>query len=77
MIILLCVMAVAALLAGVTAYFLAESGSIQLTGRLAALVPSAKHGAFLADLWAHIASYAVGSLGGLALCGWIVCRRRR
>lgn len=74
---LLVVMACASLLAGIAGYFVAEAGGVWLNGRLASEVPAAKHTAFLADLWAHLAAYGVGFLGGSALCGWILFRRWR
>ena len=76
-IVLLAVMACGALTAGIVGYYLAKSGSIQLIDRLAASVPSSKHAAFLADFWAHNASYAIGSIGGLMLCGWVLLQRRK
>lgn len=39
--------------------------------------PPSKHPAFLADLWAHLAAYGVGFLGGIAVCGWVVFGRSR
>lgn len=53
-----------AALAGTTAYLLAEAGRIRLLGPLAAKLPPARHAAFLADLWAHLASCGAGFLGG-------------
>ena len=73
---LLVVMAVSSLLAGIAGYFIARAGGVRLLGTLASRVPAEKHVAFLADLWAHSAAYAVGFFGGLVLCGWVVRRRR-
>lgn len=72
---LLIVMACASLLAGIAGYFTARSGGVRLTGRLAARVPTDRHVAFLADLWAHNTAYGVGFVGGLVLCNWVVLRR--
>lgn len=36
---------------------------------LASAVPREKHVPFLADLWAHLASYIVGFVGGIVLIG--------
>ena len=74
---LLVVMAVSSLLAGIAGYFTAKAGGVRLFESLAARVPPEKHVAFLADLWAHSAAYGVGFFGGLALCVWVLFRRRR
>jgi hypothetical protein len=76
-VVLLIVMAVASLLAGLAGHELAESGSIQLRGRLGVMVSQSKHAAFLADFWAHNAAYAIGALGGLTICVWALTQRRR
>lgn len=76
-VVLLIVMACGALLAGIVGHQLAESGTIRLPERIGALIPASKHAAFLADFWAHNASYAVGSIGGLTLCGWVLLQRRK
>ena len=60
-------MAICALLAGVLGWLLARGGTVVLVGRLAARVPCERHVAFMADLWAHSASYLAGLVGGLAL----------
>jgi len=75
--VLLIVMACASLLAGITGYFLAKAGAVQLMGLLARRVPTEKHIAFLADGAAHLAAYGVGFFGGLMLCGWVLFRWRR
>jgi len=74
---LLLVMGCASLLAGLAGYFVAESGGVWLLEPLASQVPTSKHSAFLADLWAHLTAYGVGSTGGSILCGWISLTRRR
>ena len=43
---------------------LANAGVVRLVEPLASDVPSQKHAAYLADLWAHNASYLSGFLGG-------------
>ena len=73
---LLAVMAVCALVAGVAGWLLARQGSVFLTGPLAAQVPADRHALFLADLWAHSASYLVGFIGGVVVMG-LVWRSRR
>ena len=65
--ILLAVMAAAALVAGLIGYVLARSGTVFLVGPLAGRVPRERHVPFIADLWAHTASYIVGFVGGIVL----------
>ncbi|MCE9637935.1 MAG: hypothetical protein K8T90_19720 [Planctomycetes bacterium] len=71
---LLGVMAACSLLAGVVGYVLAANGGVWLVGSLAERVPKDRHQVFLADLWAHNASYLAGALGGVVLAArtWIV-----
>jgi hypothetical protein len=64
---LLAVMAVCALSAGVLGWFLARSGSVFLVGPIAHTLPTERHVPFIADLWAHSASYLVGLLGGIVV----------
>lgn len=64
---LLLVMAACTGLAGLTGWLLARAGGVWLLEPLAARVPPALHARFLADLWAHGASYACGLIGGLVL----------
>lgn len=64
---LLAVMAVSALLAGIVGWLLAHSGVIVLVGRLAREVPADRQVPFLADLWAHSASYFTAFVGGIVL----------
>jgi hypothetical protein len=67
---LLGVMAFCAVLFGVIGYF---KGTMPV--ELNDLLPVAKHKRFLADWWAHNASYGSGFLGGLIICV-IVCVKR-
>jgi hypothetical protein len=53
-----------ALLAGLIGWSLARSQVIVLPEPLATDVPPEQHVAFLADLWAHNASYLAGFVGG-------------
>ena len=64
---LLCVMSVSALSAGIIGWFSASNGWIFLDGWLAQAVPRARHVPFLADFWAHNASYLSGFVGGLVV----------
>ncbi|MBK6941541.1 MAG: hypothetical protein IPH13_15285 [Planctomycetes bacterium] len=56
-----------ALIAGVIGYALARNGAVILVGHLASEVPSDRHVAFLANLWAHTASYGMAFVGGILL----------
>jgi len=74
---LLAVMALTALLAGLAGYSAARHGIIWLAGPIASRVPADRHHLFIADLWAHNASYAAGFIGGTVLCVQTIMRRRR
>lgn len=74
---LLVVIGFASLAAGLTGYFVARAGGVWLVEPLRSQVPEFKHTAFLADLWAHLAAYGFGFLGGITICGWVVLRRRQ
>jgi hypothetical protein len=63
--ILLLSMCVCAFLSGMTGFVLGSIGAVYLLDPLASKVPRAYHARFLADLWAHSASYAVGLIGGI------------
>jgi hypothetical protein len=65
--VLLVVMACCALTAGVVGFALARNGSLFLLEPLASRVPGDRHVRFIADLWAHSASYLVGFLGGIVM----------
>jgi hypothetical protein len=73
---LLFCMAIGALVAGTAGYFLARAGLLSLHGWLATAIPAAQHSRFIADWWAHSASYSIGFVGGVALCAWIYRIRR-
>ena len=73
--ILLVVMAIGALVAGIAGYKAAQAGKIQLLEPLASRVAPEKHAAFLADLWAHLASYGVGFVGGWVIISYVVFAR--
>jgi hypothetical protein len=64
---LLAVTAIAALTMGILGYALAQLGLVELLDPLDSEVPQEKHAAFLADLWAHTASYFVGGIGGIVV----------
>ena len=70
-------MGMAALAAGSIGYGLVRAGQVWLLEPLASWVPKEKHALFLADWWAHTASYASGFLGGIVLCLWVWRKRGR
>jgi len=73
---LLCV-GVVATLAGVVGHVAATRGWVYLVGPIVERLPAHRHVAFLTDLWTHLASYTGGAIGGLALCIWVLVRRKR
>ncbi len=74
---LLAVMATGAFLAGLLGNTLARNGSVSLGGAMHEAIPLERHVAFLTDLWAHMASYAVGFVGGAVLIAGVWRSRRR
>lgn len=64
---LLFVMAICAFVAGITGWLLARSGAVFLVGTIDRELPADRHLPFLADLWAHSASYLVGLIGGVVI----------
>lgn len=75
--VLMMVAAASAFLAGYIGYILAEQGTIGLSGPLAQQIATERHSLFLADAWAHSASYGVGFLGGMTICIFAVRTRFR
>ena len=65
--VLLAVMALGALVAGVIGWLLAQSGAVVLVGSIAHRLPADRHVPFIADLWAHSASYLFGLVGGIVV----------
>ena len=74
---LLIVMACSSLLAGVSGYFVAKAGGVQLVGSLAYRVPAAKHVAFLGRSLGTSCGLGVGFFGGIGVSIWVLFRRRR
>lgn len=68
---LLSVMALGAVVLGLTGYLLTRNGIVGIAG-WERQIPANKHHAFAADLWAHSASYLFGFVGGpgLAIRTW-------
>ena len=75
--VLMAMAAIAALISGITGFFAARTFGVWLPMSLVARLPEAKLNAFQADLWAHLASYAVGFIGGFAVCIWLLILRWR
>ena len=75
--VLLVCMAVVAALAGSVGYVAARSKAVWLLEPLASRVPADRHEPFIAVLWAHVAAYGSGFLGGLALCAFVMYRRTK
>lgn len=74
--ILIMISALAACIAGVAGWRLAESGVVSLPAPWSQRVRTEKHAAFIADLFAHNASYGGGFVGGIVVC-ILVWRSRR
>ena len=63
--------AICALVAGVIGWQLARFDLIRPVEPLAQQLPSDRHVPFLADLWAHSASYLIGIVGGFVVLGMV------
>ena len=72
---LLVVLAGCALSAGFLGFVLARQHVILPPRWVSDSLPATAHARFMADRWAHSASYAVGFLGGIILCA-LQYRRR-
>jgi hypothetical protein len=64
---LMAITAACAFASGIVGWLLARNGTVFLMNDLHDRVPSEKHVAYLACLWAHSASYLVGFVCGLTL----------
>ncbi len=65
---LLLLMGGSALLSGLTGYLLVRRGIIAPPDWIASSLARCTHARFMADWWAHSASYAVGFFGGIVIC---------
>lgn len=72
---LMAVTAVSALIAGVAAWLTATAFGPSLLEQIAFDAAPERPVAFRVDLWSHLTSYAVGFLGGVALCVWLLIER--
>jgi hypothetical protein len=77
LLILLACMAAASLAAGTTGFLLTRARIISLREWMAAMLPATQHARFMADWWAHSASYLVGIVGGLIVCIHTYSKRGR
>jgi hypothetical protein len=77
--VLLAAMAICTLIAGTVGYFISPDGTLlsRLFPDIAAEVPASVHSRFLADYFAHNASYFVGGIGGVVLIIYATWRRFR
>jgi|SRR5215471_16834613 len=73
---LLMTMGLLAAIAALSGYMLARRGAISPPEWVSVMLPSARRARFMADWWAHNTSYAVGFLGGIALCVATFRKRR-
>lgn len=75
--VLFAVNAVCALIAGIIGWILASNGVVYLVDPIAKQLPPDRHVPYLADLWAHNASYIIGFFGGLVVIAWVWYARGR
>jgi hypothetical protein len=73
---LLCIMALSALAAGIAGWLLASRELVALRGPIVEKLPTDRYVPFLADLWAHSASYVVGFVGGTVVIVQVWLSRR-
>jgi hypothetical protein len=72
---LLLTMAACAALSGFLGFVLAENNLISPPDWVAGSLPATAHSRFMADWWAHNASYLSGFLGGIGVC--VILFRKR
>ena len=72
---LMLVTAGVAITSGCLGAYLVASGRAPVPGGWGTIIPPAKHIAFSADAWAHLASYDFGIVGGLFVIGHTIWRR--
>ena len=74
---LLAIMAAFALASGITGYLLTRTGAVTAPNWVSGGFTGCSVNRFMADWWAHNASYGVGAIGGIVLCVLTVRRRTR
>jgi hypothetical protein len=70
-------MGVAALLAGIAGYVMTTRGIIHIVTDYQNLIAPERQARFMADVWAHLASYSAGLLGSAAIAMWARRTRRQ
>jgi hypothetical protein len=70
-------MAVSALVAGVAGYLLTADGVIRIVADYEDAIAPERAARFMADVWAHLASYAVGLMGSLVIAARTLAARHR
>jgi hypothetical protein len=70
-------MAVAALVAGLAGYTLTAHHVVDIVPSYADAIAPERQARFMADVFAHRASYAIGLAGAVAVATWCVVSRRR
>ncbi len=73
---LLAAMAACSVLSGTVGHILAVKGFLEMQGHLATRVPTPQHIWFITDLWAHLAAYGTGLMGGIVVCVVTVLGRK-
>jgi hypothetical protein len=74
---LLLTMAACAGLSGILGFVLAENNIVFPPEWVVASLPATAHSRFMADWWAHNASYLSGFLGGIVVCVIVFRKRSR
>ncbi|HYE21462.1 MAG TPA: hypothetical protein VEA69_23645 [Tepidisphaeraceae bacterium] len=77
LVVMLLIVGALAAVAGFVGHAAASVRAVWLLEPMASRVPMEKHAAFLADLWAHSASYIGGFVGGVVLCVYVLVWRSR
>lgn len=77
LLVLLASMGCCALIAGVAGYVLVRFGIVAIAPSVLENIPAPQRVAFMADWWAHSASYLSGIVGGAFLCSYVWRSRRR
>ncbi|MFN0195332.1 MAG: hypothetical protein ACKVT0_01195 [Planctomycetaceae bacterium] len=75
--VLLVLMGIGTVIAGFAGYHFASTGQVVPPGDFAQIILKSRHPVFVADYWAHNASYLGGVIGGLGLIFWVVWSRYR
>lgn len=66
-----------ALVAGIMGFYASQAQWVDLLPTYYEFIPLGKQDAFIADLWAHTASYSMGALCSVILTSWTIWKRRK